>query len=240
MKIRLTFSLVILSALFFMVSCSQTPDPDKVALKDKNDSISYVIGLDYGTGLQKQHIDYRPAAMFKGLENSLKGQSIIPDSVKRALITEINSQIEQRRQETFNAQLAQNKEAGAKFMKENKDKPGVVELPSGLQYKIINQGVGKTKPSVTDSVVLHYRAMFTDGKLIDETYGRLPTSFRLNKVMKGLSQGIQLMNPGSIYEFYIPSDLAFADKNFTDQNGKIVIPAGSTLIYRVELLNVIR
>jgi len=240
MKIRLTFSLIILSALFFMVSCSQTPDPDKVALKDKTDSVSYVIGLDYGAGLQKQNIDYRPAAMYKGLENSLKGQSVIPDSVKRALITEINSQIEQRRQEVFNAKLAQNKESGAKFIKENKDKPGVVELQSGLQYKVINQGVGKNKPSATDSVVVHYRAMFTDGTLIDETYGRLPTSFRLNRVMKGLSQGIQLMNPGSIYEFYIPSSLAFADKNFTDQNGKIVIPAGSTLIYRVELLNIFK
>jgi FKBP-type peptidyl-prolyl cis-trans isomerase len=240
MKIRLTFSLFILTALFFIVSCSQTPDPDKVVLKDKNDSISYVIGLDYGTGLQKQNIDYRPAAMYKGLENSLKGQSMFSDSVKKTLITEINGQIEQRRQENFNAQLAQNKEAGANFMKQNKDKPGVVELPSSLQYKMINQGAGKTKPLATDSVVVHYRAMFTDGKLIDETYGRLPTSFRLNKVMKGLSEGIQLMNPGAIYEFYIPSDLAFANKNFTDQNGKVVIPAGSTLVYRVELLNIIK
>jgi FKBP-type peptidyl-prolyl cis-trans isomerase len=241
MKIRFLLSLVIMSSVLFIVSCSQAPNADKIVLKDRLDSASYVIGIDYGKGLQNQKVEYNAVALFKGLDDAAKGKTpAIPDSIKRIIISELNSQIEQRRQENFNTNMAQNKQKGQQFMEQNRTAKDVISLPSGLQYKIITQGAGKNKPLATDSVVIHYRAMFTDGKLIDETYGRLPTSFRLNKVMKGLSEGIQLMNPGGIYEFYIPSELGFGDKNFNDQNGNVVIPAGSSLIYRVELVNVIK
>ncbi|MCX6235445.1 MAG: FKBP-type peptidyl-prolyl cis-trans isomerase [Bacteroidetes bacterium] len=240
MKIRILLSLSLLSTALLIVSCSQVPNPDKIALKDRLDSVSYIIGLDYGKGLQGQQVEYNPVVMYKGLDDAAKGKSLIPDSIKLNIIAQINSEIEQKKLETFNNQVAQNKQNGQQFLEQNKSQQGVIVLPSGLQYKIVTQGAGKNKPIVSDSVVIHYRAMFTDGKLIDETYGRMPTSFRLTRVMKGLSEGIQLMNPGGIYEFYIPSDLGFGDKNFNDQNGNVVIPAGSSLVYRVELVNIIK
>lgn len=240
MKIRILQGLIVVLSIVIISSCSNTPDPDKVVLKDRKDSISYVIGLDYGTGLQRQFVDYNPVAMYKGLEHALKGEDIFSDTVKLSLIAEVNAMIENRRQESFNSQLAQNKQASNEFMEQNKNQQDVVQLPSGLQYKVINEGVGPTKPSASDSVVVHYRAMLHSGEMIDETYGRLPTTFRLTRVMPGLREGIQLMNPGAIYEFYIPPQLGFGDQNFVDENGNVLIPAGSALVYRIELINIAR
>jgi len=111
---------------------------------------------------------------------------------------------------------------------------GVNQLPNGLQYKILKEGMGNS-PSETDSVNVHYRAMFIDRTVFDMSYDRGPAGIRINDVIEGLSKGIQLMKPGAIYELYIPPDLAYGDKNFAN-----VIPPGSTLIYTIELIEIIK
>jgi FKBP-type peptidyl-prolyl cis-trans isomerase len=80
--------------------------------------------------------------------------------------------------------------------------------------------------------------MFVDRTVVEETYGKQPAGFRISNLNRGLGEGLQMMNPGAIYEFYIPSHLSFGDKHFVNDQGQIVVPAGSALIYRVELINI--
>ena len=125
-----------------------------------------------------------------------------------------------------------NMDAGKKFLEENKNKPGVKETASGLQYKVLKEGSGKS-PSAEDSVEVHYRGTLIDGTEFDSSYKRNETiNFPLNGVIKGWTEGLQLMKEGAKYEFYIPFNLAYGPA------GTRGIPPYSTLIFEVELIKV--
>ncbi len=122
------------------------------------------------------------------------------------------------------------KEEGIKFLAENKLKPGVITTPSGLQYSVITKGAGKVHPTATSKVTVHYHGTLICGTVFDSSVDRGETiSFGLNQVIKGWTEGVQLMEVGSKYKFYIPSELAYGS------NGQGAIPANSTLIFEVEL-----
>jgi FKBP-type peptidyl-prolyl cis-trans isomerase len=196
------------------------------------DSISYIIGWDYGNGIKDQEIGANPVMIYKGIADALNAQSIFSDSVRDQLIAEFQGVLERKEEERFQQMLFLNKREGKEFLEKNKLQQGVTELPNGLQYKINKIGSG-ARPMATDSVTIHYRAMYIDRTTFDMSYERGPTGIRLNHVVKGLSEGIQLMKEGAIFEFYIPPDLAYGDENYMD-----MIPAGSTTIYLVELIKV--
>lgn len=119
-----------------------------------------------------------------------------------------------------------------KFLFENKSKEGVMTTASGLQYKVVTQGTGK-KPSSWNTVKVHYRGTLIDGTEFDSSYKRYaPISFALNQVIPGWTEGLQLMPVGSKYMLYIPSQLAYGDRDMGS------IPPNSTLIFEVELLDV--
>jgi len=127
-----------------------------------------------------------------------------------------------------------NKEVGQKFLESNKNNPGVYQTPSGLQYKVIKMGEGP-KPTSTDKVKVHYEGKLINGKVFDSSYERgEPIEFELNQVIPGWAEGLTLMPVGSIFELYIPSDLAYGDRSIGE------IPAGSTLIFKVELLEIVK
>jgi FKBP-type peptidyl-prolyl cis-trans isomerase FklB len=127
----------------------------------------------------------------------------------------------------------QNKATGAAFLAANKSKPGVVALPSGLQYKIITTGTG-AKPTAEDKVVCNYRGTLIDGKEFDSSYKRgQPATFPVTGVIKGWTEALQLMPVGSKWELYVPSDLAYGDRGA----GPDITP-GSTLVFEVELLKI--
>jgi FKBP-type peptidyl-prolyl cis-trans isomerase FklB len=122
-------------------------------------------------------------------------------------------------------------EAGKQFLEANAKKEGVVTTASGLQYKVVQAGTG-AHPKASDTVQVHYRGTFIDGKTFDSSYDRgQPISFPLNRVIRGWTEGVQLMTVGSTYEFYIPHDLAYGPGGAGG-----VIPPYSTLIFQVELL----
>lgn len=124
-------------------------------------------------------------------------------------------------------------DAGRNFLAENAKKPGVVTTPSGLQYKVLQEGAGE-KPSGRGEVEVHYRGKLIDGTVFDSSYDRGESiSFLLTQVIPGWSEGVQLMSPGAKYEFYIPFELAYGPKGIPG-----VIPPYSTLIFEVELLKV--
>jgi FKBP-type peptidyl-prolyl cis-trans isomerase len=228
----------ILLAVFsgiILTSCNTTDinEPGKVMPQTKMDSISYIIGWDYGQGIHDQEINPNPVMIYKGIADALKGSDgIFSDSVREKLIADFQVVLEKKEAERFQQMLIKNKSEGQKFLENNKQQKGVDHLPSGLQYKIMKIGTG-ARPAATDSVTIHYRAMYIDRTTFDMSYERGPTGIRLNHVVKGLSEGIQLMKEGAIFEFYIPPELAYGDENYMD-----MIPAGSTTIYLVELIKI--
>lgn len=124
-------------------------------------------------------------------------------------------------------------DAGKDFLDANGKKEGVTTTASGLQYKVIKAGTG-AQPKATDTVKVHYKGTFLDGKTFDSSYDRgEPISFPLNRVIAGWTEGVQLMPVGSTYEFYIPSNLAYGERGAGG-----VIPPNSTLIFVVELLDI--
>jgi FKBP-type peptidyl-prolyl cis-trans isomerase FklB len=237
MKIKKSISKIILPVILLGIivsSCNTVPidEPDKVMPQTSIDSISYIIGWDYGNGIKEQEIGPNPIMIYKGLADALNEKGIFSDSVREQLIADFQVVLEAKEEERFQQMLFVNKREGQEFLENNKRQEGVTVLPNGLQYKINKIGTGP-RPLAADSVIIHYRAMYIDRTTFDMSYERGPTGIRLNQVVKGLSEGIQMMREGAIFEFYIPPDLAYGDENYMD-----MIPAGSTTIYLVELIKV--
>lgn len=132
-----------------------------------------------------------------------------------------------------NEKAAANLKAGQEFLEANKEKPGVVSLPSGLQYEVMTEGTGP-KPSATNKVTCHYHGTLIDGTVFDSSVKRgQPATFPLNMVIKGWTEGLQLMPQGSKWRFFIPADLGYGDRQVSAQIGP-----NSTLIFEVELLSI--
>jgi len=129
--------------------------------------------------------------------------------------------------------LKAEKEAGAKFLSENKSKPGVTELLNGIQYEVLKEGNGK-QPKSNSMIKAHYRGSLLNGKEFDSSYKRnQPFTARLTQLIKGWQEVIPMMKEGSIWRLWIPSDLAYGD------NGTGGIPGGATLQFDVELLQIL-
>jgi len=132
-----------------------------------------------------------------------------------------------------NEKASANLQAGLDFLEANKQKPGVVELPSGLQYEVIHNGEGP-KPLATNKVTCHYHGTLIDGTVFDSSVKRgQPATFPLNGVIKGWTEGLQLMNQGSKWRFFIPPQLGYGDRQVSAQIGP-----NSTLVFEVELLGI--
>ena len=128
----------------------------------------------------------------------------------------------------------QNKIQGTAFLAENAKKSGIITTASGLQYEVLNKGAGTTFPKASDTVTVHYSGKTLDDKIFDSSYDRNePASFPLNRVIKGWTEGVQLMTVGAKYRFYIPSELAYGE-----HGAGSAIPANATLIFDVELLKI--
>lgn len=191
-------------------------------LKTENDSLSYAIGLSVANFYQQQGIRLNNAMVTKAL-NDVAGK-------RKPLLTEDQANL------VFmchsNPQLCSYVKEGEKFLAENKKKAGVKVTPSGLQYQVITAGTG-IKPQATDTVTVSYIGTLTNGKEFDNSYKRgEPVSFSLSGVIKGWTEGLQLMPVGSKYKFFVPYQLGYG------LNDMSAIPAGSVLVFEVELLDV--
>ncbi len=132
-----------------------------------------------------------------------------------------------------NEKAAENLKAGQDFLNSNKDKEGVVSLPSGLQYSILQEGTGP-KPGPKDKVTCHYHGTLIDGTVFDSSVQRgQPASFPLDRVISGWTEGVQLMPVGSKWRFFIPANLGYGDRQVSAQIGP-----NSTLVFDVELLGI--
>lgn len=138
-----------------------------------------------------------------------------------------------QRMQSSKKDASNNIQLGAEFLSQNMTKEGVVTTESGLQYKVLTKGTGEIHPSANDKVKVHYQGSLTDGTIFDSSIARgKPIEFGLNQVIKGWTEGLQLMVEGEKSRLFIPSDLGYGNKPAGS------IPAGSTLIFDVELIQI--
>jgi FKBP-type peptidyl-prolyl cis-trans isomerase FklB len=207
--------------------------PAPLALVTEKDKQSYAIGLNVGKSLHRDSVDVEPKFVLQGLEDALgDGKILLTDDQIKTVMTELQNQVQQKREEKRLAEAETNKKDGAAFLAANATKEGVVTLPSGLQYKVMTAGTGP-KPSATDSVVCNYRGSLLDSTEFDSSYKRgQPVTLNVGGVIKGWTEALQLMPVGSKWQLFIPPDLAYGDR------GQGPIGPNSTLIFEVELLSI--
>ena len=207
---------------------------EKSALKDPKDKVSYSIGLDIGTTLKKQNIDVNTDTLFTGLKDALSGAKpkMTEEEMKETMMN-FSKELRDKQQKTMEEATQKNAAAGAKFLEENKKKPGVKTTASGLQYKVLKEGSGPS-PKETDTVVTNYRGTLINGTEFDSSYKRNePVTFPVNGVIKGWTEALQLMKKGSKYELFVPAELAYGPRGAGQDIGP-----NETLIFEVELLDI--
>jgi len=207
-----------------------------VELKDFNDSASYAIGKDIYQSWLQQNLGINGAAAGQSMIDCYKGQNTWSSEMMRPLLTRFQQEYENRQraeQEKMMAGKDDNIAAGKKFLTENALNKSVYTTKSGLQYRIIKKGTGR-KPKAGDRVKVHYTGTLIDGTKFDSSVDRgEPIEFGLGEVIPGWTEGLQLMEEGSKYMLYIPYNLGYGEQPVGS------IPPGSTLIFEVELLEVL-
>ena len=196
---------------------------EAVVPQSENDKAIYSLGYELGTELKGHALELNPELLLQGVNDAIDGNKpLVKTTGRNKALAQIR---EQRAQH--------NLEKSQAFLAENAKKEGVVMLSSGLQYRVIHAGEGKT-PEATGSVTVNYRGSLIDGTEFDSSYelGK-PVTFQLKKVIKGWREALPLMKEGARWELYIPPQLAYGKR--TPRN---TIPPNSALIYQVELIAV--
>ena len=202
--------------------------PVKATLSS-TDSLSYAMGVQTAEYYKTQGADKINTAMVKKAYDDVFTNKTLLISPEQCNMT-----VQKKLQEFMSQKLNVEKEAGAKFLEENKKKPGVITLPSGLQYEIITKGTGPV-PKATDTVKANYMGSLIDGKEFDNSYKRgEPITIPVTGVIRGWIEALQLMPVGSKWKLYIPSDLGYGDRGAGG-----AIPGGATLIFEIELLDIV-
>ena len=199
------------------------------------DKLSYALGIGIGSqlagmGAKKLNID----DFAQAIKDVISGSQLKVDNVEAQTLVQNFFQEQEAKQQAAAAEAGKAAKAeGEAFLAENGKKEGIVTLPSGLQYQVLKEGNGK-KPSATDQVVCHYEGTLIDGTVFDSSYQRnQPATFGLNQVIPGWTEGVQLMQEGAKYRFFIPYKLAYGERGAGAQ-----IPPFATLVFDVELIEV--
>jgi len=211
--------------------------PAPLVLSTQKDKASYAIGMNIGKGLKenltKDAVDINSEILLRGMKDALAGNKpLLTDEETQATLTTLQNDVRKHQQELHEAEAAKNSKTGQDFLEANKAKPGVVTLPSGLQYKVLTPGNGP-KPTASDVVVCDYKGTLVDGTEFDSSYKRgKPATFPVGQVIKGWTEALQLMPVGSKWELVIPPSLGYGEK------GAGPIGPDQTLLFEVELMSI--
>jgi len=231
-RILFIFSLI---SLFIISACSQDKKYASVKLKTKEDTVSYYLGLTYGSGIKQAKIDslFNTEAFVKGIQQATKEDTLPVSSfiMQTYLNTYFMDLQKSQMKEKYKDYIAQNEA----FLMENSKKDSVESTQSGLQYIILKEGNG-TKPSINDRIRVHYTGTLIDGTVFDSSYKRNePAEFNVGEVIPGWTEAIQLMSIGAKWRVFIPENLAYGAQA---PQGSVIKPY-STLIFEVELLAIV-
>ena len=213
---------------------SSAPQP---SLKSQDDSISYAIGLSVANFFRQQNVQHVNTSLVEKAINDImkSGSPLLNEQQANSVIMACMNKAQVEKNKESEAQAEVNKKTGEAFLNENKSKPGIVTLPSGLQYEVLTEGTG-AKPAATDKIKCHYQGTLIDGTIFDSSIQRgEPLQIQVDQVIPGWTEALQLMPVGSKWRLFIPSNLAYGDR----QAGALIKP-GSTLIFDVELLEIVK
>jgi FKBP-type peptidyl-prolyl cis-trans isomerase FklB len=226
--------LVAVAIMGFAMSTAMAAPDAATALPTDKDKLSYSIGADLGKNFKTQGIDVNPEMLAKGMQDGMTGtQLILTEQQMKDVLNKFQKDLMAKRTAEFKKKSEENKTKGEAFLKDNKSKQGVVALPSGLQYKIVETGTG-VKPSKNDTVTVEYTGRLIDGTVFDSTdKAGKPATFQVSQVIPGWTEALQLMPAGSTWEVYVPSGLAYGPRSVGGPIGP-----NETLIFKIHLISV--
>lgn len=222
------------SAAVLLMASGCTAEEKKPELNSLKDKVSYGIGMNIGKDFKEQGIEIDVNLLARGIKDALGGgEAALTEAQMREAFEAFQKDLVAK-QEAKGKELAEkNLKAGEAFLAENTKKEGVVTLPSGLQYKVIEEGSGKT-PKAADTVTVNYRGTLIDGTEFDSSYKRgEPATFPVGGVIAGWTEALQLMKEGAKWQLVIPPGLAYGERGA----GPVIGP-NSTLVFEVELIKV--
>ncbi len=206
---------------------------DKPDLKDSKQRVSYAIGINIGTGMKRQELDIDPKTVAAGLADAFAGKPALTEDEIKQCLTEFGTQMQAKMEAKQKVAGAENIKKGEEFLAANLKKDGVKSTASGLQYKVLKSGTGRT-PKSTDTVKVHYHGTLIDGTVFDSSVERgEPVSFPVNGVIPGWTEALQLMKEGDKWQITLPSKIAYGE-----QGAGAKIGPNSVLIFDVELLSI--
>jgi len=218
----------LIAAFAILVLVETAYAAEEPVLKSQKEKLNYLIGVDIGKNLKGRSVDVDLDALVLGMKDALAGKQ--PRLNEKEIKETSNDFNEEMKKKTS----GKNRESATEFLAENRKKEGIVVLSSGLQYKVIKEGIGKT-PKAADMVTVNYRATLVNGQEFDNSYKRgQPAAFRVNEAFPGWSEGLRLMKEGAKWQLFIPPNLAFAERD----SGSLARLRNEIVIYEVELISV--
>ncbi|GAA5520930.1 outer membrane protein MIP [Fodinibius salicampi] len=237
-KLSTFFSILFIVPALLFSGCSSESDTvsSDVSLETNIDSVSYSLGYQIASmSLKNQGMtDIKANKFAGGLKAALEDkESALSQSEMQQIVQSYQMKAQQRAQEEQKKEAAENQQKGEEFLAENRNNEGVQVTDSGLQYKVMEEGSGES-PTASDEVKVHYRGTLLDGTEFDSSYDGDPVQFPLNQVIPGWTEGVQLMQEGAKYKFWIPGELGYGSN---PRPGGPIGP-NETLTFEVELLEV--
>ena len=241
---KLVKKLAVVAVTVSLFSCGNQAQDVKI-LETELDSVSYAVGLSMSGQLKSNFSEVNKAILAQGIRNGLDSTNLLIDAKDMQEVLsgyfkkKQQAQMEEQQaaaSKAAEAKFGENKKAGEDFLEANKSKKGVQTTESGIQYIVLKEGSGEKPAGPMTKVKVHYHGTNIEGNVFDSSVDKgTPATFGLNQVIKGWTEGVQLMNEGAKYKFFIPQELAYG----AQQKGENIKPF-STLIFEIELLEVLK
>ena len=241
---KLVKKLAVVAVTVSMFSCGNQAQDVKI-LETELDSVSYAVGLSMSGQLKSNFSEVNKSILAQGIRNGLDSTNLLIDAKDMQEVLsgyfkkKQQAQMEEQQaaaSKAAEAKFGENKKAGEDFLEANKSKKGVKTTESGIQYIVLKEGSGEKPAGPMTKVKVHYHGTNIEGNIFDSSVDKgTPATFGLNQVIKGWTEGVQLMNEGAKYKFFIPQELAYG----AQQKGENIKPF-STLIFEIELLEVLK
>lgn len=203
-------------------------------METNREKVSYCIGLEAGRNIKGQFGDIDQDLLKKGFNDAVaeRTPALKQEEIKQ-ILQALQKQVQAQQKAFIEQMSAKNKQEGEEFLQDNREQEGVVQLSSGLQYKVLKSGQGRS-PTLYDTVVVHYRGTLLNGTVFDSTYERQePVEFPVNRVIPGWSEALKLMKTGDKWEVFIPAYLAYGETGYGPQ-----IEPNATLVFEMELIRI--